>query len=328
MRRLSALLTLLCCFISFTYVTFAPVSLDSLKLFKDIAGSKSVSRGAALNQMSQSAASQYLQELERNLDTVLLDRSTRPLTITAGGKLYLDMCRDVLRRQEDFRAALDRLKIEVEGTVRVAAIYSIGISEMSELELEFSRRFPDARLEVKYLRPEKVYASVLGDEVDLGLVSYPEATREIEVIFWRKEEMVLAASPYHPLASKASVTPEELNGVEFVGFDEDLPIRREIDNFLEERGVDVRVTFQFDNLQMIKEAVAMRAGVSIMPARIMQSEIAQGRLVAVKIAGPELYRPLGIIFRRKKRFHRVAQAFLDLLQEKPQVETILLSPPA
>ena len=71
---------------------------------------------------------------------------------------------------------------------------------------------------------------------------------------------------------------------------------------------------------MIKEAVAHQVGVSIMPARIMLEEIAQGRLVAVPIAAPELYRPLGIIHRKKKRFHRVAQEFLDLLCEKPSGE--------
>ena len=79
--------------------------------------------------------------------------------------------------------------------------------------------------------------------------------------------------------------------------------RREVDRFLSEHGVEVNQTLHFDNLQMIKEAVAHRVGVSIMPARIMLEEMAQGRLVASPIEAPELYRPLGIIHRRKKRFH-------------------------
>src|SRR3984885_15655705 len=87
-----------------------------------------------------------------------------------------------------------------QGTVRVASIYSIGLSEMVQLEQEFGRRLPEARLEVEYLRPEKVYSSVLSDAADLGLVSYPEPSREITVIPWRREKMVVAASPEHPLA--------------------------------------------------------------------------------------------------------------------------------
>jgi len=117
-----------------------------------------------MNDVSQSAASQHVQDLERALGTILLDRSTRPLVVTAAGQLYNDFCRDILRRKEEFEVTLDRLKQDVEGTVRVASIYSVGLSEMAQLENEFSRRQPRAHLEVEYLRPEKVYSSVLAFE--------------------------------------------------------------------------------------------------------------------------------------------------------------------
>ena len=72
--------------------------------------------------------------------------------------------------------------------------------------------------------------------------------------------------------------------------------------FLKEHGVEVNMTLHFDNVQMIKEAVAHGSGVSIMPARVMEEEVAQGRLVPIRIAGFELFRPVGIVHRRKKRF--------------------------
>jgi DNA-binding transcriptional LysR family regulator len=276
-----------------------------------------VSKGAKLNGISQSAASQHLQDLEEQLGLPLLDRTSRPLLVTDAGKLYLEMCRDVLRRQDEFQAALERMKAEVEGTVRIASIYSVGLSEMSQLEREFSRRYPEAHLEVEYLRPEKVYEAVVTDRADLGLLSYPEPTKEVTVLPWRQEEMVVAASPYQPLAEKSEVRPEDLDGLDFVGFDEDLPIRREIDRFLREHHVQVNLTLHFDNLQMIKEAVAHGEGVSIMPARIMEEEVKQGRLVPIPISSLQLYRPVGIVHRRKKRFHRAGQAFLELLREPP-----------
>lgn len=300
------------------------MELDRLKLFMDIAHSKSVSRGAAENGISQSAASQHLQELERQLDITLLDRSSRPLVVTEGGKLYLQMCREILRSRDEFLVALEKLKSDVEGTVRVASIYSVGLSEMSQLETEFLRRYPEAHLDVEYLRPEKVYEAVVADRADLGLMSYPESTKEVTVLPWREEEMVVAASPYHELAERAEVQPEDLEGLDFIGFDEDLPIRRDIDRFLREHHVRVNLTLHFDNLQMIKEAVAHGEGVSIMPARVMQEEIGQGRLVPISIAKLELYRPVGIVHRKKKRFHRAAQAFLDLLREPPGVGMAVL----
>jgi DNA-binding transcriptional LysR family regulator len=294
------------------------VTYENIKLFRDIAQFHSFSRGAELNGLSQSAASQHVQELERALNVELLDRSTRPLAVTPAGRLYLEFCRDILRRKDDFETALQRLREEVEGTLRVASIYSVGLSEMVELEHEFSRRQPEAKLEVQYLRPERIYDAVLAGESDLGLISYPEARRDITVIPWRKEDMVLAVAPAHPLAQAGgSISPRALSGIDFIAFDDDLPIRRHLDKFLKERGIAVNVTLHFDNIQMIKEAVTHNVGISIMPFRTMREDIAQGRLAAVRIADATLFRPLGIIHRKKKRFHGIAQAFLDLLREEP-----------
>ena len=290
---------------------------ENLKLFRDIAQMKSISRGATLNEISQSAASQYMQEMERRLGVSLLDRTTRPLALTPAGKLFFDLCRDVLRREEQFQLQLDNLKGLVEGAVRVASIYSIGLSEMSRLQDEFAARFPHAQLHVDYLRPDKVYEAVMADQADLGLVSYPVGTKDLAVIPWREEEMAVAATPSHPLAKKAVLVPADLNGQEFVGFDEELMIRRELDHFFREQGIEIQLAMQFDNIQMIKEAVALGSGISILPARTMQAEIAQGRLVSIPLHAPELVRPVGIVHRKRKRFSHAVESFLELLLEQP-----------
>jgi len=272
-----------------------------------------MSKGAKLCGVTQSAATQHVQEIERRLGVPLLDRSQRPLELTPAGKLYADFCRDVLRQEDEFQLALGRLKQVVEGTVRVASIYSIGLSELSRLSEEFSTSHPTARLEVEYMRPDKVYAAVSGGQADLGLVSYPESSREMAAIHWRDEEMRLAMPPMHPLAARELVLASDLDGIEFIGFDEDLSIRREIDRFLRARGVTVHMVMHFDNIQMIKEAVALGSGVSILPARSMQAEIDRGRLVAASLEAPGLVRPIGVVHRRRKKLNRAAQAFLDLL---------------
>ena len=293
------------------------MQLSEAKLFREIAQTRSISRAAQHCGISQSAATQHVQELERRLGFRLVDRSTRPLVLTDAGKLYVDFCREILRREEQFMVALEQLKGAAEGAVRVASIYSIGLSEMSRLREEFARLHPHAELHVDYLRPEKIYEAVLADQADLGLVSYPVAKRELAIIPWRKEQMAVAVPPAHFLASKVTLEPADLNGQEFIGFDEDLLIRRELDRFFREHGVEIRQVMQFDNIQMIKEAVALGSGISILPARTMQTEIEQGRLVSVPLHAPGLLRPVGIVHRKRKKFNLAAQAFLDLLRGHP-----------
>ena len=266
-----------------------------------------------MNGVTQSAASQALQELERQLGVRLLDRSRRPLEVLAAGRLFYDFARDVLRRQQDFTAALDEMKGSEGGTVRIAAIYSVGISEMSKLEQEFYRRLPTAQLEVNYLRPEKVYQAVAEERVDIGLVSYPEPTREITALPWREEMMVVACSPMHAFAHLESINPVELEGSEFIGFDEDLPISRDIERFLRERSVHVHTTSRFDNIQSMKEALRLGFAVSILPEPMLHNEVLEGRLCAIPLED-RLIRPLGIIHRRRRSFPRAAQVFLDLLR--------------
>jgi LysR family transcriptional regulator, transcriptional activator of the cysJI operon len=105
----------------------------------------------------------------------------------------------------------------------------------------------------------------------------------------------------------------------------DLPISREIFSVARAHGIEVNTTLRFDNIQTIKEAVILGSGVSIVPARILHSETADGRLRAVPLSEPGLSRLLGIIHRKKKRFARAAQAFLDLLQESPAAESLRLT---
>ncbi len=302
-----------------SYVILGAVDFSHLKLFRDIAARRSITRGAQANRISQSAASQHIQELEKLFGTPLIDRSRRPIELTVAGRLYYEFCRDVLRRKEEFDTALERLRSRVEGIVRVASIYSVGLAEVAKWEAELQRRFADVQLAVEYLRPDRVYEAVLSDAADLGIVSYPESSRELEVIPWRKEVMLVVTRPEDPLALNTFLDPRELHHRDFVAFDDDLPIAREIRRYLREYGVEPRIVMHFDNVLMVKEAVAVGSGVSILPEPAIQEDLSQERLIGIPLKSPGLRRPLGLIHRRRKRLNRATRAFLDLLLEQTHV---------
>ncbi len=292
------------------------MTLASLRLIRDIAQSRSVTKAAQINEISQSAASQALTDLERELGTTLFDRSTRPLTTTPSGKVYLNFCRDVLHRQDELQAELDVLRKRSNGVARIAAIYSVGLSEMSQVEKSFRVRFPEAELEVSYLRPERVWEAVERGEADLGLMSYAESSREVIALPWRKEEMVVAVAPQHALARRKTVRAIQLEGEPFIGFDDNLPIQDHIRRYLREHKVSVEMALHFDNLQMIKEAVAHGAGISIMPRRVMLDDVKSGRLSSLRLEPAELFRPLYIIHRRRRTFNGVTSGLLTILREE------------
>jgi len=300
---------------------------DHLKLFVDIVRERSVTRGAQLNGITQSAASQHLQQLEKSFGLPLLDRKCRPPRLTEAGRLYYNFCREVLRRKEELEAALDQLRQRIQTTVRVASIYSIGISELNDLEREFRSRYPEADLVVEYLRPEKVYEAVLDDQVDIGLISYPSSSREIRAIHWRDERMVVVVRPDHPLAQQTSVTPQDLQDEELVGFDQDLPISRSLARYFRKHGVQPKLILHFDNVVAIKEAVELGTGISILPEPAVREDVRQGRICAVPLY-PEIYRPVGVIYRKGRPLSGAVHAFLDLLLRPRSPAPDVQSPPS
>src|SRR5262249_44941812 len=171
-------------------------------------------------------ATQLTQPLERHWGVELFDRSKRPLALTPAGKIYYDACRDILRRYKQAEGEIEDLKKEASGSVRLACIYSIGLHEMARRTAEFQQMVPSARVHLEYLRPDKIYGAVLAEQTDLGMLSYPKQSREIKVVPWREEKMVLVVYPSHRLAGRESVDPQEFEGERFVSFDEDLAIRK------------------------------------------------------------------------------------------------------
>jgi DNA-binding transcriptional LysR family regulator len=137
----------------------------------------------------------------------------------------------------------------------------------------------------------------------------------LQVIPLRSERMVLVCPPEHPLARQQAVTAEHLQGMDFVGFDRDLIIRKEVDRYLRQRGVNIRMVMEFDNIETIKQAVQIGAGVSILPEPTVRQASQRGELAIVRLIAPELRRPLGIIHRQRKVFTPTAGKFVELLQQ-------------
>lgn len=298
----------------------------SLKVFCDVVGRRSFSRAADENGISQSGASQMVQQLEDHLGVKLIDRSKRPFVLTPEGEVYYDGCRKLVQRMNTLEEEVRTLHQEVAGRVGVVSIYSVGLSYLNRFVKEFLAKNPKANVRLEYQHPERVYAMVENDQADLGLVSYPKASRTIKAIDWRKEPMVVVCAPGHPLAERTQVAIEDLGGLDIVGFDHDLTIRREVDRALAARGIEVNVTMEFDNIENIKRAIELDSGVSLLPAPSVANEVESGTLVARPLTNFSLERPVGIIFRRGKELGKTARRFIQLLQEQAKPKPSETSP--
>lgn len=290
------------------------MQLEALKVFCDLVNFRSFSKAAEANSLSQPTVSRLIHQLEVRLGGQLIDRSKRPLQFTALGQAYYEGCKRLLEQYLELEASLRQSHAQIVRTVRVAAIYSVGLSDMGRYVERFEAQHPHVKVHIDYVHPNQVYQKVLEGTADLGLVSFPSRSRELTVIPWREEEMVLACSPGHPLVGLETVPAWRLSGQKFVAFAKELAIRREVDRFLRDHKIAFEVVLEFDNIENIKKGVEVSGGLSLLPEPTLRQELQAGTLRALHLEGGRLVRPLGIIHRRRQPPGSAALAFIDLLR--------------
>ena len=264
--------------------------------------------------MSQPAISQAVAQLEERLGEELIDRTKRPLELTSCGQLFYERCRKLWDEYQSIEDEVRQLRHgKIVGRVRVASIYSVGLLQMQAYVEKFEHLFPDVKVQLEYLHPDDVYAQVRRDNADIGIVSYPRGRGDIESTDWLQQEMGVVVAPGSPLAHRVSLELEDLRDQPFVGFTPDLTIRGEIDRVFLDADIEVRIVHQFDNIENIKRAVEIGAGVSILPLDSVRREVEFGLLTAIPFKRVQLTRPLGIIRKRGRPPTAAVSKFRDLL---------------
>jgi DNA-binding transcriptional LysR family regulator len=291
----------------------------TLRLFCDVVRLQSFSLGAKRHHITQSAASQRIGALERQLGITLIDRSVRPLTVTLAGDLYFNEVQELLERYDQLESRITHLGADMAGEVRVDAIYSAGIDLLQKIEQQFQVRYPQVTIATHYRRPEEVYDSVRHRQCDIGIVSYPQTWRGVNWMQLRDETMSVICNPGHPLAMQSSVHASELDRWSMLSFEPTLPLGRHIRRYLRKYDAEPSITNVFDNIDTLKSAVAVTDQIAILPKRTAVREVRAGTLAVVALR-PKLTRPLGIIYRRRsgaspQTLPPTVQAFVDFLLE-------------
>jgi DNA-binding transcriptional LysR family regulator len=296
------------------------MQIDSLKMFCDLAETESFTKAAQMNSVTQSAISQQISSLEKQFSGLLVERSKKRFRLTREGQVLYDYSKQILAMYESLHNQFQEMKDIISGTIRVGAVYSVGLYDLPPYLKRFLKAFPSVNVRVEYRHASQVYGDVLGNVVDLGLVAYPTREVALETVPLRKEPLVLICHPNHPLAKAKSLSLKELQGQKFVHFETDSPTRRAIDQILKEAKVTVEMAMEFDNIETVKRAVEIEAGVAIVPQPTISLEVSKKALAAVKIEGKDLFRPLAVIYKKSKVLSPAMKQFLAVLKDEKTLE--------
>ncbi len=290
------------------------MQIESLKMFCDLVETESFTKAAQINGVTQSAISQQMSSLERIFKSLLIERSKKQFRLTREGQVFYDYSKQILQSYDSLHSRMQELKDIISGSIRVSTIYSIGLHDLPQYVSRFMKSYPTVNVNVQYRRANQVYDDVLSNVVDLGLVAYPVKDPKLEITALRKEPLVLICHPQHPFAKLKSVKLKALAGQNVIGFEPDVPTRKALDKILKEHDVAVKYVMEFDNVDTVKRAVEIDAGISIVPQVTITQEVAKHTLVPVPFADGDFFRPIAAIHKKNKVLSPALKQFLAILK--------------
>jgi DNA-binding transcriptional LysR family regulator len=292
------------------------MQIESLKVFCDLTETESFTKAAQINGVTQSAVSQQISSLERQFKSLLIERSKKKFRLTREGQVLYEYSKQIIQTYDALQSQLQEIKDIISGTIRVATIYSIGLHDLPPYIKQFLKNYPTVHVHVEYRRANQVYEDVLGNVVDLGLVAYPTKDPKLEIISLGKDPLVLICHPQHPFARQKSIRFKALTGQKFIGFEPDIPTRKALDRILKDHGVDPKHAMEFDNIETVKRAVEIDAGISIVPRGTIVQEVSKQTLTALAIEDGDFFRPIAAIYKKNKVLSPAMKQFLSILKDQ------------
>ena len=289
------------------------MQIENFKIFADLVETKSFSKSAKLNGITQSAVSQQARAMERNFKALLIDRSQKQFQLTREGQRVYESAKEILHTHDKLLSELQEMKKVISGTIRISTIYSIGLHELPPYIKKFLHDFPSVNVRVEYRRSNLVYEDILHNSVDFGLVAFPVKHRQIEMLPFRNDHLILIAHPGHPLAKTGDIEMKQLAAQRFIGFDPDIPTRKAVDQIFRDNKLEIEPVMEFDNIETVKRAVEIDHGVAIVPQATVLQEVKQGTLVAIHFKGKDYTRPLAILHRKGRVLTPAMKKFIEIL---------------
>ena len=290
------------------------MQIENFKIFADLVETKSFSKAAKINGITQSAVSQQARAMEKHFKVLLIDRSQKQFQLTREGYKIYESAKEILHTYDKLDSDLQELKKVISGTIRISTIYSIGLHELPPYIKKFLHDYPSVNVRVEYRRSNLVYEDILHNSVDFGLVAFPVKQRQIDIIPFRNDRLVLITPPNHPLAKLSEVSASALAGQKFIGFDPDIPTRKAVDQIFREHKLEnCEPVMEFDNIETVKRAVEIDHGIAIVPQATVQQEVKAGSLAMLTLKGKDFSRPLAILHRKGRVLTPAMKKFIEIL---------------
>jgi DNA-binding transcriptional LysR family regulator len=289
------------------------LNLHQLRIFRAVAEHKSYSQAAAELYLSQPGVSQQVRALERSVGLPLIEKVGRRIRLTEAGSELLGYSERIFALLDETRLVMEELSGARRGTVKVAASTTAGIYIVPAALGAFHHHNPDVKLTLDVVNRFNVQARLLNDEVDMAVMGLIEDAHDLEVAKFEPNELVVIAPPQHALAGRRHIPLLDLGSETFLLREAGSGTRTDVERIMKEKGMPLHVGMELRSSGAIKQAVTAGLGISIMPERALELEIATSRLVTLDVVGFPIHRHWSLARRSGRHLSAAARALWAFL---------------
>jgi len=273
--------------------------------------------------LSQSAVSRQILLLEDELSEQLFLRVGGKIRITPAGTALLALSHRVFEDIDTTRAAIVESRQTLGGTIRLIGGMTVCLYVFPPLLKEFKKAHPNVEVKVTPAATPRLVRQLLSGAADLGLVTLPVDDHSLVVEPVIREELLLVASPQHPLARKKRIAAADLANLPFVLFEAGSNSRRTIEEFFSVEQIAPKVVTETENVEIIKALVRVGLGISIIPYQAMAREVGAGQLFCARITGHQLFRETGWVHPKSTRLPRVVLEMKRMFEDiRPRLKLL------
>ncbi len=273
-------------------------SLRQLEVFLATAHYQNISKAADSLAMSQSAASSALKELEQQFDVLLFDRVGKRLQMNEQGRLIRPRVEALLEQAKDVEQTL--IQHKDAGPVKVGATLSIGNYLAVGIMTKLLATHPDAEVSLEVANTETIVQRVLNYDIDLGMIEGEIQHSELNIIPWREDALAVFCAPDHPLASKKTLTDDDLVQAAWILRESGSGTRQAFERAMHGILSDLTVTFELQHTEAIKRAVESGLGIGCLSRITLEDAFRRGNLIQLDVPHRDFDRMLYFILHKKK----------------------------
>lgn len=285
------------------------MDISSLQAFIAVARCGSFSQASQRLFITQPAVSKRVAALEEGLGTQLFNRISRKISLTEAGKQLLPRAQDLVAQAEDMQRYASNLNDDVSGNLSVAISHHIGLHRMPPILKEFNSRYPKVRLDILFEDSDRALQAVERGDIEFAVITLPtELSDRLSMqIIW-KDALNVVVGLDHPLAALETVSIEELALYPCVLPSNETETHKIVLREFDERGIDMQVQMETNNLETLKMLSTAGVGWSLLPNCMHDSSL------KVLDVGVKMSRNLGLIIHRKRSLSNAATALKVLIE--------------